>query len=669
MTTKVQRLTLEPERHVGTPTWELFSHFRDMLPQTCEPDDFKQLWQLLEGTCQFEFLAVRRRIKQNFQTFSLAARGKQLPKRKGARDPSDKELDEGELCFMEDLVDLLEASHFKLLSADDWNTAQAEEFTFTMPVEVNWANMDTHLMNRFWDTRPPEEKENIADMSDRVLVYHRGITSMKARGKFINDKIDLLVSYLIVHPFLRLYDRLPDKVKDVVPKMSVDVEEHVQDQGLPEFHNRTPSASQHGVYGPHGSLPSQHSMAKEVNRITLKSLMPNAGAVFSKLFSTLEIEEPGFKNVVVLYRRVIPDDPTPKNEKSPVKEYDARLAKRNIHVKRFDDIPMADTEMIFPDKRVYVKPIVLIQLLVTIILGFVAAFTTFLSMELSMNMLLSILGVAGGRAYQVYYSANIARQQVMDQITEALYEQSMDAQEGVIYFLLDQMADQHVKEAAVAYFVLLFSGKSMTHRELDDECEAYLMNSFNERVDFAIERSLPELLEDGLVTEDDKGVLTATPLHKSRELLKEKWASFSQMQSHQTVIENVFTHHTTRRTTTTTTETTDISETSREPEEEQFAVAPSRIKRLSIENRARRSASLRNIPSPTRVQNDSSDASGRTNPADSGVSSGSVLHVAGAPLGKASGPSVHESPSTPEVSKKSHHGILGMFKPSHKKDA
>ena len=29
-----------------------------------------------------------------------------------------------------------------------------------------------------------------------------------------------------------------------------------------------------------------------------------------------------------------------------------------------------------------------------------------------MNMLFTILGVAGGRAYQVYYSANIARQQV-----------------------------------------------------------------------------------------------------------------------------------------------------------------------------------------------------------------------------------------------------------------
>lgn len=31
----------------------------------------------------------------------------------------------------------------------------------------------------------------------------------------------------------------------------------------------------------------------------------------------------------------------------------------------------------------------------------------------------------------------------------------MDAQDGVIYFLLDQMADQHVKEQMLAYFILL----------------------------------------------------------------------------------------------------------------------------------------------------------------------------------------------------------------------
>ena len=34
---------------------------------------------------------------------------------------------------MTDLVDLLEACHFRLLSAEDWDTAQAEEFTVRKP--------------------------------------------------------------------------------------------------------------------------------------------------------------------------------------------------------------------------------------------------------------------------------------------------------------------------------------------------------------------------------------------------------------------------------------------------------------------------------------------------------------------------------------------------------
>lgn len=48
--------------------------------------------------------------------------------------------------------------------------------------------------------------------------------------------------------------------------------------------------------------------------------------------------------------------------------------------------------------------------------------------------------------------------QVLDQITERLYEQTMDAQEGVLYFLLDQMSDQHVKELLLAYAFLLRAG-------------------------------------------------------------------------------------------------------------------------------------------------------------------------------------------------------------------
>ena len=58
-----------------------------------------------------------------------------------------------------------------------------------------------------------------------------------------------------------------------------------------------------------------------------------------------------------------------------------RLARRNIHVKRFSSIPMADAEMIFPDKRVYVKPLTLITLFVTVVMGLVACLSTFMTVR------------------------------------------------------------------------------------------------------------------------------------------------------------------------------------------------------------------------------------------------------------------------------------------------
>ena len=43
----------------------------------------------------------------------------------------------------------------------------------------------------------------------------------------------------------------------------------------------------------------------------------------------------------------------------------------------------------------------------------------------------------------------------------------------------------------------------MSHQALDEACEGYLQSNFGEPVDFAIERSLPELLQDGMITEDN----------------------------------------------------------------------------------------------------------------------------------------------------------------------
>lgn len=44
-------------------------------------------------------------------------------------EPSPEDLDEQEMTFLEDMYQLMQAAHFRLLSAEDWNTAQAEQFT------------------------------------------------------------------------------------------------------------------------------------------------------------------------------------------------------------------------------------------------------------------------------------------------------------------------------------------------------------------------------------------------------------------------------------------------------------------------------------------------------------------------------------------------------------
>ena len=58
------------------------------------------------------------------------------------------------------------------------------------------------------------------------------------------------------------------------------------------------------------------------------------------------------------------------------------------------------------------------------------------------------------------------RWQVVDQVTQQLYEQTMDTQEGVVYLLLEEMAQQRIKEYLLAYALLLLKGVKRTRRKL-----------------------------------------------------------------------------------------------------------------------------------------------------------------------------------------------------------
>ena len=54
---------------------------------------------------------------------------------------------------------------------------------FNSPVEVNWEYMDSSLMQRFWKNHE-EERADVASISDRILVFHRGISTVSLHGTF-----------------------------------------------------------------------------------------------------------------------------------------------------------------------------------------------------------------------------------------------------------------------------------------------------------------------------------------------------------------------------------------------------------------------------------------------------------------------------------------------------
>ena len=43
-----------------------------------------------------------------------------------------------------------------------------------MPVEVTWHKISDELLKTFW-ARHPSERQGLADISDHIMVFHRGI--------------------------------------------------------------------------------------------------------------------------------------------------------------------------------------------------------------------------------------------------------------------------------------------------------------------------------------------------------------------------------------------------------------------------------------------------------------------------------------------------------------
>lgn len=493
-----------PNKSIATGTSDVYSALKVHVDNIAL---FEDICKLVELNVRLSFHEIRRRVLADFLPFSCGALNT-VPQQKRGKKILISTLELQEKRFVESIVDLLRLSYFQPLTADEWDRAQQDNFLLDMPVDVNWQALDDELLRSFWESNAELKKERsqLPEAADRVLVFHRGIGLATKKDRFLTQKIDLLVDYIVLGPTKKLYKRIMRKPEAPPPVATTMI----------------PRSS------------STHKYERRVARKTLKMALPSALEVLKSLLSEVEIHEPEFTDLVVVYRQRVKEAPTPKHaiHLEPTKEEKLakKLRKRNIYIKSFRNIAMADVEMVFPEKKVALRPLALVQLLVTVGVAIIMALVAFwrASDAMNLNAVWSILSLLVAKCAQSYTAMMQEKANLEREMSQSLYDKTKGCQDAVLFSLLEDMSEQQVKQALLAYVLSLkeqkTTSKALTQEEMDDMCESWLAATFEEKIDFDISSSLQRLQNMGIMRRAGPDGFLAVPLEDARKALEEALA-------------------------------------------------------------------------------------------------------------------------------------------------
>jgi len=203
----------------------------------------------------------------------------------------------------------------------------------------------------------------------------------------------------------------------------------------------------------------------------------------------------------------------------------------NIYMKLFKNIPRSDVEMVFPNTVVKYRMFDKIKLgggsavgigtSVAVAAGKVGAAA---ANPIAAVMLVGGLGAAVFRQAMNFVNT---KQRYLVIMAQNLYFHSLADNRGVMILLVDRAAEEDVKEEILLYSVLAKEQARRSDLEaIDFAIEKYLKGAFGIDVDFDLDDALSRLLADGIVTEDENGVLHTLPPKEAAKRLDAMWDVF-----------------------------------------------------------------------------------------------------------------------------------------------
>lgn len=467
---QVDILTIEKEAVISSSKPKLTNHLALLLGEMGEDADAFLLFSArVNSMVRAWFRLLFDELLSLHRYFDTTSGNERIEK----ENMTAEEVREKEHIFLHLLFHMMNKSNYKMVSDAEEEVALSGQYLLSVPINLDKTKIDVNLLQGFFEKYPLENKPSFAT---EYLLFRRGVGVDQTTGWFINEKLDLVLR--------SIWDTLCGLFRGKAPRRTCHY-----------FDTRT--------------VPVSDCVNQEQNLLSIERIrIENMQLSLRSLFSRNTIQEPAFQRIILVYRRATPPD------------YEHPLGDRGIYIKQFLHIPIADMEIVLPEKMTpSMTPQDWAKFATTVVTGLVAVVSA-ASLRMSFKVIATIAIAFGSYVFKIYFAWTSAFSTYQALIGNAMYDKQLDSGRGTLLHLCDDVWQQEFKETVVSYFVLLTQGQA-TKQELDKRCAELLATEFDEVVKFDGQDALDKLNRLGLLIADDNGRHYVQPLENANRIVGE----------------------------------------------------------------------------------------------------------------------------------------------------
>ncbi|OAY37110.1 uncharacterized protein LOC110626677 isoform X3 [Manihot esculenta] len=461
-------IRLEKEAVIPILKSQLILNLTGFIADPSERAEFLKLCKRIEYTIRAWYHLQFEDLMHFYSLFDPESGAQKLEQ----QNLSPQEIDKFEQNFLTCFFQVMDKSNFKIATDEEIDVALSGQYLLNLPITVDDSKLDKELLKRYF---AENHHVKLPAFADKYIIFRRGIGIDHTTDYFILEKVDILIARFWAF-LLRLMRRLEEML---TRRSSRQQKKHVK-----KNNEITTLADQD---------------FELVERICLENMEISIGNLLSKT----TIQEPTFERIIVVYRKT-----STKTKKD-----------RGIYVKHFQKIPMADMEIVLPEKKnPGLTPVDWVWFLGSAIIGLVAVMSSLKMPMADLWVTFAVISTIIGYFAKIYimYQQSLATYQKL--ITQLMYDKQLDSGRGTLLHLCDSVIQQEVKEVIISFFILMKQGKA-TRQDLDKRCEQLIKEVFDESCNFDVDDAVQKLERLGIITRDDLGQYSSVDMKRANEII------------------------------------------------------------------------------------------------------------------------------------------------------